>query len=165
MTAQKLTGKLNLAVDRVESGQGVIGALLSPQYNGRRMVTNITSAVESMRTASARIQATSPQLHDLAARIDRAKGLLPQLMQDQKYAGRVMSNLRRSSDDMREVLDKINGRQGTLGLLINAEALRQGHQPRERERMGFSLFEAPTASRIRSAPRPRRALHRRCPSL
>jgi hypothetical protein len=40
-------------------------------------------------------------------------------MEDQKYAGRVMSNLRRSSDDMREVLDKINSRQGS-----------------ERERMG-----------------------------
>jgi hypothetical protein len=34
-----------------------------------------------------------------------------------------MSNLRRSSDDVREVLDKINGRQGTLGLLVNDPSL------------------------------------------
>lgn len=120
---QKLTAKLEVAVDRVDRGQGVIGAMLSPQNNGKRMVANITSASESMRTASARFEATSLQLHDLVARMDRANGLLPQLMQDQKYAGRVMSNLRRSSDDMREVLDKINSRQGTLGLLINDPSL------------------------------------------
>lgn len=120
---QKLTAKLEVAVDRVDRGQGVIGAMLSPQNNGKRMVANITSAAESMRTASARFEATSLQLHDLVARMDRANGLLPQLMQDQKYAGRVMSNLRRSSDDMREVLDKINSRQGTLGLLINDPSL------------------------------------------
>lgn len=120
---QKLTAKLEVAVDRVDRGQGVIGAMLSPQNNGKRMVANITSAAESIRTASARFEATSLQLHDLVARMDRANGLLPQLMQDQKYAGRVMSNLRRSSDDMREVLDKINSRQGTLGLLINDPSL------------------------------------------
>jgi len=97
--------------------------MLSPQNNGKRMVANLTSAAESMRTASAHFEATSLQLHDLVARMDRANGLLPQLMQDRSYAGRVMSNLRRSSDDMREVLDKINGRQGTLGLLINDPSL------------------------------------------
>ncbi len=120
---QKLTARLEVAVDRVDRGEGVIGAMLSPENNGKRMVANISSAAESMRTAAARFGETSLQLHDLVARMDRANGLLPQLMQDQNYAGRVMSNLRRSSDDMREVLDKINGRQGTLGLLINDPSL------------------------------------------
>ena len=120
---QKLTAKLKVAVDRVNRGQGVIGAMLSPQNNGQRMVENISSASESMRTASARLDQTSLHLHDLVARINTANGLLPQLMEDQRYAGRVMSNLRRSSEDMREVLDKINGRQGTLGLLINDPSL------------------------------------------
>jgi phospholipid/cholesterol/gamma-HCH transport system substrate-binding protein len=139
---QKLTGKLNLAVDRIESGQGVLGALLSPQFNGRRMVTNITSAVDSLRTASARIQDTSAQLHDLVSRMNQAKGLLPQLMEDQKYAGRVMSNLRRSSDDMREVLDKINGRQGTLGLLVNDPRLyNNATNLVSANGWGFSLFK------------------------
>jgi phospholipid/cholesterol/gamma-HCH transport system substrate-binding protein len=120
---QKLTDKLKLAVDRVNRGQGVIGAMLSPQNNGKQVVENISSAAESMRTASARLDQTSFQLHDLVARMNTANGLLPQLMGDQRYAGQVMSNLRRSSDDMREVLDKINGRQGTLGLLINDPSL------------------------------------------
>jgi phospholipid/cholesterol/gamma-HCH transport system substrate-binding protein len=120
---QRLTAKLEVAVDRVDRGQGVIGAMLSPRNNGQRVVANISSAAESIRTTSARLDQTSLQLHDLVARVNSANGLLPQLMQDQNYAGRVMSNLRRSSDDMREVLDKINGRQGTLGLLINDPSL------------------------------------------
>jgi hypothetical protein len=48
-----------------------------------------------MRTASARLDQTSLHFHDLVARINTANGLLPQLMEDQRYAGRVMSNLRR----------------------------------------------------------------------
>ncbi|HLJ44088.1 MAG TPA: MlaD family protein [Candidatus Binataceae bacterium] len=120
---QTLTAKLDLAVDRVDRGQGVIGAMLSPENDGRRVVANITSAAASMRMASANLKQTSTQLQDLVARMDRARGLLPQLMEDQTYAGQVMSNLRRSSEDMREVLDKINGRQGTLGLLVNDPSL------------------------------------------
>jgi phospholipid/cholesterol/gamma-HCH transport system substrate-binding protein len=120
---QKLTGKLEVAVDRVNRGEGVIGAMLSPKNNGQRVVANISSASESMRSASARLDQTSLQLHDLMARLNTANGLLPQLMEDQRYAGQVMSNLRRSSVDMHEVLDKINGRQGTLGLLINDPSL------------------------------------------
>ncbi|HVA40490.1 MAG TPA: MlaD family protein [Candidatus Binataceae bacterium] len=120
---QKLTAELETAVDRVDRGQGVIGAMLSPQTDGRRVVANITSAADSLRTASARLEQTSLQLHDLVARMNTANGLLPQLMEDQRYAGRVMSNLRRSSDDMREVLDKVNSRQGTLGLLVNDPSL------------------------------------------
>jgi phospholipid/cholesterol/gamma-HCH transport system substrate-binding protein len=120
---QRLTAELETATDRVDRGQGVIGAMLSPRNDGQRVVANIAGAAASMRAASARLDQTSLQLHDLVARMDTANGLLPQLMQDQSYAARVMSNLSRSSDDMREVLDKINGRQGTLGLLINDPSL------------------------------------------
>jgi len=120
---QKLTAKLEVAVDRVDRGEGVIGAMLSPKNNGQRVVANISSASESMRTSSARLDEASLQLHDLVARMNTANGLLPQLMEDHRYAGEVMSNLRHSSDDMREVLDKINSRQGTLGLLINDPSL------------------------------------------
>ena len=93
----KLTARLEVAVDRVNRGQGVIGAMLSPQNNGQRVVENISSASESMRTASARLDQTSLHLHDLVARINTANGCCPQLTEDQRYAGRVMSNLRRSS--------------------------------------------------------------------
>jgi phospholipid/cholesterol/gamma-HCH transport system substrate-binding protein len=138
---QTLTAKLDLAVDRVDRGQGVIGAMLSPENDGKRVVANITSAAASMRTASANLQQTSTQLQDLVARMDRARGLLPQLMEDQAYAGQVMNNLRRSSDDMREVLDKLNGRQGTLGLLVNDPSLyNRSTNLVSASGWGFSLF-------------------------
>jgi phospholipid/cholesterol/gamma-HCH transport system substrate-binding protein len=120
---QKLTADIDLTIDRIERGQGILGAMLSPRTNGQRVAANIASSADSMRTATARLDQTSIQLGDLVSRLDRANGLLPQLMEDQKYAGEVMSNLRRSSDDMRQVLDKINGRQGTLGLLVNDPTL------------------------------------------
>jgi phospholipid/cholesterol/gamma-HCH transport system substrate-binding protein len=120
---QTLTNRLDLTVDRVNHGQGVIGEMLSPETNGRRVVANIADAAESLRAASARLDQTSIQLEDLVGRINHANGLLPQLVEDQKYAGQVMSNLRRSSNDMHEVLEKIDGRQGTLGLMINDPTL------------------------------------------
>jgi phospholipid/cholesterol/gamma-HCH transport system substrate-binding protein len=139
---QRLTDGLNLAVDRIDRGQGVAGALLSPETNGRRVVANAASAVDSLRTASASIAQTSAQLHDLVARMNNANGLLPQLMQDQKYASQVMSNLRRSSDDMREVLDKINSRQGTLGLMVNDPSLyNNATNLVSANGWGFSLFK------------------------
>lgn len=120
---QKLTAQLELTVDRINRGQGMLGAMLSPQTDGRRVVAKISSAADSLQAASARLDQTSFQLKDLVSRFDRGHGLLPQLMEDQEYAGELMSNLRRSSDDMRQVLDKINSRQGTLGLLVNDPSL------------------------------------------
>ncbi|MGH7914407.1 MAG: MlaD family protein, partial [Candidatus Binataceae bacterium] len=62
---QKLTAELDVTVDRVDRGQGVLGAMLSPETNGRRVVANITSASDSLRTASTNLEHTSTQLHDL----------------------------------------------------------------------------------------------------
>jgi len=120
---QKLIARLDLAVDRINNGEGVLGAMLSPRNNGRRVVADVTDAAASMRTAAANFQQSSTEMHDLVERLDRAHGLLPQLMQDQEYATRVMRNLDRSSDDLRDVLDKIDSRQGTLGLLVNDPSL------------------------------------------
>ena len=122
-TLQQLSAKLDLAVDRINNGEGVLGAILSPRNNGRRMVADVTDAAASMRTAAANFQQSSTEMHDLVERMDHARGLLPQLMQDQEYASRVMRNLDRSSNDLRDVLDKIDSRQGTLGLLVNDPSL------------------------------------------
>jgi phospholipid/cholesterol/gamma-HCH transport system substrate-binding protein len=120
---QKLTAKLDLTVDRIDNGEGLLGAALSPRNNGKRVVADITNAAAAMRTAATNFQQSSTEMHDLVERMDDAHGLLPQLMQDQDYARRVMSNVDRSSSDLRDVLDKIDSRQGTLGLLINDPSL------------------------------------------
>jgi hypothetical protein len=156
---QKLTAKLD------NRGQGVISAMLSPQNNGQRMVENVSSASESMRTASARLDQTSLHLHDLVARINTANGLLPQLMEDQRYAGRVMSSLSRSSDDMREVLDKINSRQSTLGRLINDPSLYdKTNNLVSASGWGFSLFRGVYGVSHPFGTTASRAMHRYQPS-
>ena len=120
---QQLTQRLDLTVDRIERGQGIVGALLSPKTDGQRVVANIASSSESLRLTSQRLEQTSLEFHDLVARMDNANGLLPRLMLDTRYAGEVMDNLRHSSADMRDALDKIDSRRGTLGLLINDPSL------------------------------------------
>lgn len=121
--ASRLAEQLDLTVERINRGQGVLGALLNPHTNGHQILDNIASAATSLRTTSVRLDETSQQLDELVARVRSAHGVLPQLMEDQRYAGELLGNLRRSSDDMRQILDKINRGQGTIGLLVNDPAL------------------------------------------
>lgn len=110
--ADRTTAQLDDIVTRVNRGQGLLGAMLSDRTDGRSVVGNITAAAAAMRT-------TAIRLDHLTARLDRANGAVPRLVEDQAYANQVLGNLRRSSDDMRQILDKINDGQGTLGKLIN----------------------------------------------
>jgi phospholipid/cholesterol/gamma-HCH transport system substrate-binding protein len=121
--AARLSAQLDVTIERINHGQGVLGAMLSPRTDGRRIINNFASAATSLRTTSARLDQTSQQLDALVARMNNAHGVLPQLMEDQKYAGQLLGNLRRSSDDMQQILDKVNQGQGTLGLLVNDPSL------------------------------------------
>lgn len=121
--AARLSAQLDVTIERINRGQGVLGAMLSPQTDGRRIINNFASAAGSLRTTAARLDQTSRRLDILVARINSAHGALPQLMEDEKYAGEVLGNLQRSSDDMRQILDKVNDGQGTLGLLVNDPSL------------------------------------------
>lgn len=119
----RITAQLDLTLKRINRGQGLLGAVLSPRTNGRQIVNNFASAAGSLRETSMRLDETSQQLQTLVARMNSAHGVLPQLMEDQNYGRQVLSNLRASSQDMHQILDKINDGQGTLGLLVNDPAL------------------------------------------
>jgi len=121
--AARISGQLNLTIERVNRGQGMLGAMLSPQTDGRRIINNFASAANSLRMTSMRLEQTSRQLDALVARVNNANGALPQLLEDERYAGELLGNLRRSSEDLRQILDKVNDGQGTLGLLVNDPSL------------------------------------------
>ncbi len=121
--AARLSAQLDLTIERINRGQGVLGAMLSPRTDGSRIINSFAAAANSLRATSARLDQTSRQLDALVARANKANGVLPQLMEDQRYAGQVLGNLRRSSDDLRQILDKINDGQGTIGLLVNDPSL------------------------------------------
>jgi phospholipid/cholesterol/gamma-HCH transport system substrate-binding protein len=112
----RLTAELNKTAERINRGQGLAGALLSSRTNGRRVVADISSTAASLR-------ATSSRLDELTARLDKAQGMLPRLVEDRNYANQVLAKMQRSSDDLEQILHKINSGQGTLGAMVNDPSL------------------------------------------
>jgi phospholipid/cholesterol/gamma-HCH transport system substrate-binding protein len=108
----RLTTDLDRTVVSLNHGRSVAGALLSNHTDGRRMLDNIAATVDTMHH-------TSEQLGEVANRFNHGHGLLPQLVQNQAYGAEVMANLRSSSQDLSQILHKINTGQGTVGKLVN----------------------------------------------
>jgi phospholipid/cholesterol/gamma-HCH transport system substrate-binding protein len=112
----KLSVALGSAIDRVNQGQGLVGAMLSDQTNGKQFLDNIEQTTVKLRQTSAR-------LDTLIARFDKANGILPQLMENKDFSNDVLPNLRQSSHDLKDILQKINSGKGTAGLMVNNPAL------------------------------------------
>ncbi len=112
----KLSVALSQAMDRVNSGQGVIGAMLSNETDGKQFLDNLAQTAASIRQTSARMDT-------LIARYDKANGILPQLMENKEFSDDVLPNLRQSSHDLKDILQKINSSQGTAGLMVNDPTL------------------------------------------
>ena len=108
----KLTTDLDRTVVSINKGQGVAGALISNRTNGQRMLDNVAATFDTMHH-------TSEQLGEVARRLNRSQGLIPQLVENQRYGDEVMANLRSSSADLSQILHKINTGQGTVGKLVN----------------------------------------------
>jgi phospholipid/cholesterol/gamma-HCH transport system substrate-binding protein len=108
----KLSVALNQAMDRVNKGQGLIGAMLSDQTDGKQFLNNLSDT-------AARIRQTSARMDTLIARFDNAHGILPQLMENKDFSDDVLPSLRQSSRDLKEILQKINSGHGTAGMLVN----------------------------------------------
>ena len=103
-------------MNRVNLGQGLVGAMLSNETNGKQFLDNIEATTTKLRETSAR-------LDTLIARFDKANGILPQLMENEQFSADVLPNLRQSSRDLKDILDKINTGKGTAGLMVNDPAL------------------------------------------
>ena len=112
----KLSLALGQTMDRVNQGQGLVGAMLSRETNGKQFLDNLAAT-------AAKIRQTSARMDSLIARFDKANGILPQLMENKDFADDVLPNLRQSSRDLKDVLDKINTGRGTAGLMVNDPAL------------------------------------------
>ena len=103
-------------MDRINNGRGVVGAMLSDQTDGKQFLDNLADT-------AAKIRQTSARLDTLIARFDKANGILPQLMENKDFSDDVLPNLRRSSHDLKDILQKINSSQGTAGLMVNDPTL------------------------------------------
>jgi ABC-type transporter Mla subunit MlaD len=101
----KLTTDLDRTVVSINQGHGVAGALVSSRTDGRRMIEHVAATFDTMHH-------TSEQLGEVARRLNESHGLLPQLVENQRYGDEVMANLRSSSYDLSQILHKINTRPG-----------------------------------------------------
>jgi phospholipid/cholesterol/gamma-HCH transport system substrate-binding protein len=112
----KLSVALSQVMDRVNKGQGLVGAMLSDETNGKQFLDNLSDT-------AAKIRQTSARMDTLIARFDKANGIIPQLMENKEFSDDVLPNLRQSSRDLKDILQKINSRRGTAGLMVNDPVL------------------------------------------
>lgn len=112
----RLTTDIDRTVVSINAGHGVAGALVSNRTDGKRVLDNIAATFDTMHH-------TSEQLGEVAIRLNQGHGLLPQLVENQGYGDEVMANLRSSSQDLSQILHKINSGQGTVGRLVNDPAM------------------------------------------
>jgi len=103
-------------MDRLDRGEGVAGAMLSGRVNGERLLQNVATAAQSLDSASRKLDA-------MIGRFDKADGTIARLFEDKRYADELLTNLRESSADLKEILRKINSGTGTIGLAVNDPAL------------------------------------------
>jgi phospholipid/cholesterol/gamma-HCH transport system substrate-binding protein len=112
----RLSTQLEKVLDRIDNGKGIAGALLSDKYDGHAFVTNLEQMTVSVRN-------TSDRIDHVVARYEKANGMLPQLMENQELGSDVLGNLRTSSRDLKDILQKINASKGTAGMLVNDPTL------------------------------------------
>ena len=111
-----LSVALGKAMDRVNRGQGLIGAMLSNETDGKQFIDNLSDT-------AAKIRQTSARLDTVLARFDKANGIIPQLMENKEFSDDVLPNLRQSSRDLKDILQKIDTSRGTAGLMVNDPTL------------------------------------------
>jgi phospholipid/cholesterol/gamma-HCH transport system substrate-binding protein len=113
---ERLSTQVNTMVGKINRGEGLAGAMLSNQVNGRRLLANVDRAAVSMN-------ATSHKLDALIDRLNRAQGVVPRLLEDRQYANALLGNVQQSSEDLRRIMRKIDSGRGTIGLAVNDPAL------------------------------------------
>lgn len=121
----------NLAVEmdgvmrKINQGTGLMGAMFSDKFDGIRMLRNLGQAATSMRTAADSASAAAQSLNRFTLKYADAQGALPRLFQDREFGDEILANLRASSADLHQILEKINSGHGTLGLAVNDPELYQ----------------------------------------
>lgn len=104
---------------KINRGSGLMGAMFSDKFDGRRLLRNLDGAVTSVQTAAASVNGAGDSLNKFASEYERAQGALPRLFKDREFGDEIIANLRASSADLHEILAKLNSGRGTLGLAIN----------------------------------------------
>jgi phospholipid/cholesterol/gamma-HCH transport system substrate-binding protein len=112
----RLSMQMEQLVQKINRGQGLAGAMLSEDTDGKALLNRLASTADS-------VQASTRRLDSLMQRFEKSDGLAKRLLEDEQLAQEVLTNLRASSDDLRQILHKINAGEGTVGLMVNDPTL------------------------------------------
>jgi phospholipid/cholesterol/gamma-HCH transport system substrate-binding protein len=102
---------LSATLESLGNNEGALGAMLEEGGAGEQ-------AIEEIRDAAASLKRTSMKL-------ESEEGLIGKLS-DPEYAARVSADLEGLLRNLREITDKINQGEGTLGALVNSRTVYEG---------------------------------------
>lgn len=104
-------GSLSTTLESLGNNEGALGAMLEEGGAGEQ-------AIEEIRDAAASLKRTSMKL-------ESEDGLISKLS-DPEYSARVTADMEALLRNLREITDKINRGEGTLGALVNSRTVYEG---------------------------------------
>lgn len=114
-SASKAIEKINTLLDKLNSGKGVAGRLVSDEKMGAELAETVTS-----------LKSTSAELSSITRKASQVNGLLPKLLNDGKLAKNTeetVSNLNEAAKKTESLMAKLESDKGTFGQLHSNPAL------------------------------------------
>ncbi|NTU88026.1 MAG: MCE family protein [Chlorobiaceae bacterium] len=113
--ANQALAKINLLLDKINSGKGVAGRLVSDEKMGAELAETVSS-----------LKSTSAELSALSRKASSGSGLLPKLINDgdlAKNTEETVSRLNKAAEKTEALMAKLESDQGTFGQLHSNPAL------------------------------------------
>jgi len=113
--ANQALAKINLLLDKINSGKGVAGRLVSDEKMGAELAETVSS-----------LKSTSAELSALSRKASSGSGLLPKLINDGELAKNTeetVSRLNKAAEKTEALMAKLESDQGTFGQLHSNPAL------------------------------------------
>lgn len=113
--ANQALAKINLLLDKINSGKGVAGRLVSDEKMGAELAETVSS-----------LKSTSAELSALSRKASSGSGLLPRLINDGELAKNTeetVSRLNKAAEKTEALMAKLESDQGTFGQLHSNPAL------------------------------------------
>jgi phospholipid/cholesterol/gamma-HCH transport system substrate-binding protein len=112
--AIEVTALLKQTLTDINSGEGLVGRLISDRDFGRQFADDLSLTI-------ANIESATKQLDETFARIERGEGSLGAFMNKENEIDEIVTNLQVASRGMAELTTKVNEGQGTIARLVNDE--------------------------------------------
>lgn len=110
--AIEVTALLKKTLTDINSGEGIVGRLISDRDFGRQFADDLSMTIANIESATGRLDETF-------ARIERGEGTLGAIMHKEDEIEDIISNLQVASAGMAKLTTQLNEGKGTIPRLIN----------------------------------------------